>query len=184
MSTLRQPLPPDDAAGAAAGQHGGKQTGTDNRQNVVELAPAGCGGGERASTMTQNGLDRAPIKRKLNGHRRAHRSADILSHVNCRTLAGKRTRELVLHYLDLLGNPSGLDIEIRILSASELQVLAEQARFAALEQTTVDAAVLDQIVRLESAAARAVRRLGLDQMKRKAAVPSLDQYLAAKGGNP
>jgi hypothetical protein len=122
----------------------------------------------------------APKKSKSFYERRAHRSHDPFASINKRTLAGKRTADFVARYLELLGNPTGVDILARIISAAELQVLAEQARFKALEQTIVDAAVLDQIVRLESAAARAVRRLGLDQVKRKPDGPSLDTYLASK----
>jgi hypothetical protein len=72
----------------------------------------------------------------------------------------------VRHYLDVLGNPTGLDIQTRILAAAELQVIAEQARFAALENPPT-ADQLDQIVRLEAAVGRAIRRLGLDHAARR-----------------
>jgi hypothetical protein len=99
---------------------------------------------------------------------RAHRSADIFSHINKRVLSGKRTMALVQCYLDQLGHPTGVDIQARILAAAELQVLAEQARFAALENPpTADA--IDQIVRLEAAAGRAQRKLGLDKPLKKSA---------------
>jgi hypothetical protein len=97
-------------------------------------------------------------------------------------MTGRRTAELVRHYLELLGNPTGLDIRSRILSAAELTVLAEQARFNALEQTaTIDAAVIDQVVRLETSAWRAIRRLGLDKPpKRDDGTPSLADYLSQR----
>jgi hypothetical protein len=52
-------------------------------------------------------------------------------------LAGKRTAELVQRYVDLLGGgPLSIDTQAQVLSAAELQILAEQARFAALESET------------------------------------------------
>jgi hypothetical protein len=69
---------------------------------------------ETAPDLSPTSMRSATKPKRLSSQRRAHRSADILSHVNCRTLAGRRTRELVLHYQALLGNPTGLDIQMRI----------------------------------------------------------------------
>jgi hypothetical protein len=98
-------------------------------------------------------------------------------------LAGKRTAELVQRYVDLLGGgPLSIDTQAQVLSAAELQILAEQARFAALEsETPPDYGTLEQIVRVHRLANAALRRIGLDHIKREDPHEmTLAQYLDAK----
>jgi hypothetical protein len=79
------------------------------------------------------------------------------------------------------GNPANIERQAAVIAAAELQVLAEEARSAALKQGA--AADLDRVVRVQGAADRATRRLGI---KPGAAPnpPSIKDYLAARGAAP
>jgi hypothetical protein len=121
-------------------------------------------------------------KKRKGGFRRAHRGDDPFASVNERTLVGQRLKELIAHYLEVLGHPTGVDIRARILAACELIVIAEQARFAALEKPPT-ADQLDQIVRLEASVTRALRRLGLSDHKPRKPGSSFGDALRADLAN-
>jgi hypothetical protein len=79
--------------------------------------------------------------------------------VNLRTGRGRRVADLARSYLAALGHPSDIGRQAAIVGAAELVVLAEEARQAAL--ASPHTADLDGLVRIEGAAGRAVRRLGI-----------------------
>ncbi len=86
---------------------------------------------------------------------------------------GRRLRDLYAAYMVALGHPAGPTTHAAVLAACELLVAAENAR-AALLAGDGD---VDQVVRLENLAARAVRRLGLRPTNAKPPAPTLADYL-------
>jgi hypothetical protein len=109
---------------------------------------------------------------------RARRTNDPFANIETNTARGRRVGDLVRAYLRALGNPASIEHQAAIIAAAELQVLAEEARTTALRDS--GRADLDQVIRLQGAADRAIRRLGLADQKRPAAGPTLAEYLAAK----
>ncbi len=110
---------------------------------------------------------------------RARRTNDPLADINTKTARGRRIADLVRAYLSALGNPIEIERQAAVIAAAELQVLAEEARALALKQ--IGHADLDQVIRLQGAADRAVRKLGLNH-KRGEPEPTLAEYLAARYG--
>ncbi len=110
---------------------------------------------------------------------RAKRSNNPLSSYDLTSRRGRRIADLYRAYSESLGNPSGTGRQTEIVTAAELQVLAEEARAVALQSPGV--ADLDGIVRVQGAADRALRRLGI---KPGAAPkgPSLADILARHNG--
>ncbi len=98
---------------------------------------------------------------------RARRTNDPLAAISTNTARGRRVADLVRAYLRALGNPANIEQQAAVIAAAELQVLAEEARAAALKKA--GHADLDQVIRVQGAADRAVRRLGLDQGAREPA---------------
>jgi hypothetical protein len=86
---------------------------------------------------------------------------------------GRRRRDLMEAFVTALGHaPSEVQM-IDIRRAAELTALAEEARMTALKQGNASIADLDALVRIEGAADRAVRRLGI-----KAGAPKPARTLA------
>jgi hypothetical protein len=108
---------------------------------------------------------------------RARRTNDPLADTNTNTARGRRIADLVRAYLRALGNPIEIERQAAVIAAAELQVLAEEARASALKQSN-GGADLDQIVRVQGAADRALRRLGIKPGK--PAAPSLAEHLAKR----
>jgi len=107
---------------------------------------------------------------------RAKRTNDPTAGFDGNTARGRRVADLVRGYLAALGNPADVGLQAQIIAAAELQVLAEEARAAALGSPgTAD---LDQVVKIQGAADRAVRRLGIKAGTATERVPSLGEYLA------
>jgi hypothetical protein len=96
---------------------------------------------------------------ELRTKRRARRSNDPFAGISVNTARGRRTADLVAAYLQALSNPTAIERQAEVIAAAELQVLAEEARSRALQQ--VGHPDLDQVIRLQGAADRAVRKLGL-----------------------
>jgi len=97
---------------------------------------------------------------------RARRTNDPLAGIETNTARGRRIADLVRAYLRAVGNPVDIERQAAVIAAAELQVLAEEARAAALKQAgTCD---LDRVVRIEGAAARAVKRLGIGRARQPA----------------
>jgi hypothetical protein len=96
---------------------------------------------------------------------------------NKNTALGRRLNDLYRALLNAIGNPTSTLAHAHCLRAAELRVLAEDAR-AKLLAGDGDP---DTVVRLEGAADRAERKLGLDQRKREQARgPTLAEHLVAR----
>ena len=108
---------------------------------------------------------------------RARRTNDPFAGIRTNTARGRRIADLVRAYFLALGNPTEIERQAEVIAAAELQVLAEEARSLALKQ--VGHADLDTVIRLQGAADRAVRKLGLDR-DRKDTGPTLSEYLAGR----
>jgi hypothetical protein len=108
---------------------------------------------------------------------RARRTNDPLAGLDMNTARGRRTADLVRAYLAALGNPDNIERQAAAIAAAELQVLAEEARASALREGA--SADLDRVARMQGAADRALRRLGI-----KAAgvpkPPTLAEHLARR----
>jgi hypothetical protein len=89
------------------------------------------------------------------------------SRISRNTAVGRRVADLALGFIRALGNPDDVTLLADCVAAAELKVIAEQARARALRDRTVDA---DAICRLEGAASRAVRRLGIERREPLVAV--------------
>jgi hypothetical protein len=119
------------------------------------------GGMETNSSAVRATVDARPPRQ------RARRTNDPFASLEMNTARGRRVGDLVRAYLNALGRPTDVERQAAVIQAAELQVLAEEARSAALKSGTAD---LDQVVRVQGAADRAVRRLGL---KPTAAPPTM-----------
>jgi hypothetical protein len=125
----------------------------------------------------------APMRSTVAGlppAQRARRTNDPFAGIRTNTACGRRIADLVRAYLLALGNPTEIDRQAEVIAAAELQVLAEEARSLALKQ--VGHADLDQVIRLQGAADRAVRKLGLPDRKREPEGPTLSDILADRYG--
>jgi hypothetical protein len=109
---------------------------------------------------------------------RARRTNDPFANLDMNTARGRRTADLVRAYLAALGHPADIERQAAVIAAAELQVLAEEARAAALKEGA--AADLDRVVRVQGAADRAVRRLGI-KPGGAPKPPTIKDYLAARG---
>jgi hypothetical protein len=112
--------------------------------------------------------------------RRARRTNDPLAGISNNSARGRRISDLVRSHLRALNDPSDINVQAACVACAELQVLAEEARAAALAQA--GAGDLDQVVRVQRLANAALHRLGLDRIKPRddKPTPSLDQYLTSK----
>lgn len=100
-----------------------------------------------------------------------------LAGVDNRSSFGRRRRDLIRGYIAALGGPDKVSsaVMLDITRAVDLVVLAEQCRSAALRGEPID---MSDLIRLEGAADRAVRRLGIKEAK--PAVPSIQDHIARK----
>jgi hypothetical protein len=95
--------------------------------------------------------------------------------------AGRRRRDLVQAFVEALGGPSVVNaVQLTdIRRAAELTALAEETRGKALSEGA-GAVDLASLVRLEGAASRAVRALGIKAGSNAPKPMSLADYIAAK----
>ncbi len=108
---------------------------------------------------------------------RARRTNDPFAGIDRNTARGRRVADLVRSYLRALGNPADIGRQAQIIAAAELAVLAEEHRAAALREPA--AADYEQLVRVQSVADRALRRLGIKPMAPKP--PTIhDQLMAGR----
>ena len=91
----------------------------------------------------------------------------------------RRVRDLTAAFLSALGNPVDIALQAQAVAAAEMTAIAELMRERTLQGDEVD---LVQLVRLQGAADRATRKLGLDAHKREPAGPSLQEYLRDRYG--
>ena len=117
----------------------------------------------------------------LPSKRRSRRTNNVLAGINLNTAIGRRVADLVRGYLDALGNPQDVGRQAAVIAAAELLVLAEETRAAALRDPL--AADLDNIVRVQSVADRALRRLGI-KPGAPPKPPSLKEYIASLQAAP
>jgi hypothetical protein len=117
------------------------------------------------SLATERNASVEPAQRKrglltnVPPRQRAKRSNNPLSSYDLTSQRGRRIADLYRAYASALGNPLDVGRQCEIVTAAELQVLAEEARAAALENPA--GAALDRVVRMQGAADRALRRLGI-----------------------
>jgi hypothetical protein len=99
-----------------------------------------------------------------------------------RTRRARRRRELILAYSNALGGDAVLTEGQRadIRKAAELIALSEDCRALALQQGPGGAVAISAMVRLESAASRAVRALYLPPPGSAAPVQSITEYWAGR----
>jgi len=116
----------------------------------------------RSAAVTSPSSSRA-VCDELPKKQRARRTNDPFSEFDTNTSRGRRLADLTRAYLQALGNPPEIERQAEAIAAAELQVLAEEARALALKQ--VGHADLDQVIRLQGAADRAVRKLGLNRRR-------------------
>jgi hypothetical protein len=102
-----------------------------------------------------------------------------VAQIDSRTVSGKRARALAAIFEASLGGELTPAQRLAIGNAACLSAIAEDASARRLQGDT--SVCLDDLVRLVSAARRAVRDLGLDGRKREPVVPTLEAYLASKG---
>jgi hypothetical protein len=97
--------------------------------------------------------------------------------IDGRSQLGRRLHDLAQDFAAQLGGWPGLSdtAAANVRRAAELTALAEQKRAEALQDGSVDPVGL---VRLEGAAGRAVRALGLKPAAQRRPERTLDQYLA------
>jgi hypothetical protein len=114
---------------------------------------------------------------ELPKRQRARRTNDPLASLDTNTARGRRVADLVRAYLRALGNPVDIELQAAVIAAAELQVLAEEARASALKQA--GSCDLDRVVRVQGAADRAVRRLGIKHSV-KPRVPTVAEHLAKR----
>ncbi len=111
--------------------------------------------------------------------RRAKTSNNPLSRINGNTRRGRRFSDLLRSYLRAMGNPIEANRQADAIAAAELKCAAEDLR-ARLLAGNAGVAEVEQIIRLENAADRAVRKLG--KLGAASAGSTLAEHLAARYG--
>jgi hypothetical protein len=98
-----------------------------------------------------------------------------------RSPAGRRRRDLVSFFVDALGGTDNVTpVQVTdVRRAAELTALAEEIRAKALCEGT-GAVDLAALVRLEGAASRAVRALGIKSGPSTPKTPTIEEYTAQK----
>jgi hypothetical protein len=120
-------------------------------------------------------LDRTAVAIKPAASRAKVTNDPIRARASGNSRQGRRLRDLYAAYMVALGHPAGPTTHAAVLAACELLVAAENARAALL----AGRGDVDQVVRLENLAARAVRRLGLKPGGNAPHVPLRDRLTAA-----
>jgi len=101
-----------------------------------------------------------------------------LAGIDNRSTDGRRRRDLIRCYVSALGGPDKISPATMndVTRAADLVALAEKKRAEGLRGVDID---LSDLIRLEGAADRAVRRLAI-KPGQKPAGPTLQEYLAAR----
>jgi hypothetical protein len=94
-----------------------------------------------------------------------------------KTAEARRVRDIYLSLMSAFGNPLDARAQMQVAAAAELMFASEQAR-AKLIDGTGD---VNQVVRLENAAARALRSLGLPDANAAPARVPLRERLSSEG---
>jgi hypothetical protein len=114
----------------------------------------------RTTAAAEATADRAPSAEPAR-QLRSRRTNDPFSGLSRNTAAGRRVADLLRGLLRDMGNPADVVLQANALRAAELMVGAEIARSKLLAGDG-DA---DVVLRLEGAAGRAVRALGIDRKR-------------------
>jgi hypothetical protein len=109
--------------------------------------------------------------------RRAKTSNNPLSRINGNTRRGRRFSDLLRSYLRAMGNPVEANRQADAIAAAELKCAAEDLRARLLAGPNAGLADVEQIIRLENAADRAVRKLRIEPGAAPAG-PTLEEHLA------
>ena len=117
-----------------------------------------------------------PHLAELPSRQRARRTNDPFANIETNTARGRRVADLVRAYLRALGNPANIERQAAVIAAAELTALAEEARATALRDAS--RADLDQVLRVQGVADRAVRRLGIKPSNQPAPVESFADIAA------
>lgn len=107
-----------------------------------------------AATTHERHASQSPAARRL---RRAKVTNNPMVRTNGNTAEGKRTRDLFHAFMAETGKPDSDVFRAAALAAAELTVAAESMRSKVL----AGAGDVEQLVRIENLASRAVRRLGI-----------------------
>jgi hypothetical protein len=112
------------------------------------------------------------------GRSRISNQPTKLAGVDNRSTHGRRRRDLIRGYVAAMGGPDKVSPATMndVTRAADLVALAEKMRGDALRGDAFD---LSDLIRLEGAADRAVRRLAI-KPGQKPAGPTLQEYMAAK----
>jgi hypothetical protein len=124
----------------------------------------------------------AAVNRRSKGRSKATNQPTRLAGVDGRSSHGRRRRDLILTYTDALGGADKVSVATMndIVRAVDLVVIAERARADALRGKDVD---LGDLTRLEGAADRAVRRLGIKPGSNAPKPMSILEYAAEKAAS-
>jgi len=114
----------------------------------------------------------APVKRK-----RSYRGRIRRKRIDGRTVLARRSRELAAAFAAALGGQLTEVQSAAVQRAAEMIALCEVARAEAIRAGRPDP---DGLVRLESAASRALRQLGLRSTPQRAAGPTLGSLLRSE----
>jgi hypothetical protein len=114
--------------------------------------------------------------------REGKRRLFTIDHLDGRTIAARRARELMATFSAGLGGTLTAGQSLAIGRAAQLVALAEDARARRLDgDMTV---TLEDLVRIDNSASRAVRQLGIPEAAAPTTPPSLRDYVAARTGSP
>ena len=130
----------------------------------------------RAATVTEPSAARAPSAEPVRQLRSARTNNPFAGGLSKNTAAGRRVADLLRGFLRAMGNPGDAVLQSNALRAAELMVAGEIARAKLLEGTG-DA---DTVVRLEGAADRALKRLGLPKTPPMSGPTTLAEHLARR----
>jgi hypothetical protein len=127
--------------------------------------------------MHVDAAETRPISARTRRHRARHRTVRDLDK---RSRAGRRAAQLMRQFEAALGGNLTEGQKLACSRAAVMTAIAEDARVRRLNgDTTI---LLDDLVRLDHTAERAVKALGIKSEPAKPNEPSLEQYLAAKHG--
>jgi hypothetical protein len=134
---------------------------TQIRTHVYAEKPAPMGDPTQFDMFGFSGITipRCQRSRVSNDVRRRHRGT---------TADGRRLRDLLLGFMDQLGNPVGVAVQSRVLAAAQLVLLVEKSAVKIIEEGGDP----NGLVQLQNAADRALRRLGLSTVPTEKTQPA------------
>ena len=131
--------------------------------------------------MEQMRGDTGEMRARPGVRRRRQARYRLHTDIDGRTRSGRRARELARQFERALGNDLTDGQRLAIARAATLTAIAEDRRTRALAGEPV---LLDDLVRIENLASRAVKALGLDRKREPTAQLDLKSYLAGLKTEP